>query len=320
MLVAGLIVLIVGAELLVRGAVAVALKMQISPLVIGMTIVSIGTSAPELLVSIKGVLSGYPDVSVGTIVGSNISNLGLVLGVTVLIFPIEVNRNSIRVDWPFMMFSSILFYFFVRNGVLSFWQGLFFVVIISIFIFIIIYTSRRSGKRQIVEEEIDVEASKKGSSIKDIFLLLLGIVGLYFGSGWLVDSVVHIAGDYGVSEKLISISVVAFGTSLPELVTSAVAAFRKKSDIAMGNLIGSNVFNILAILGITAMIRPMGVSDSINNFDIYVMLFISFILLPIMLIGKKVGFFKGLILIAVYGFYIYYSFASEISGIVSENI
>lgn len=311
---AGLLLLILSAELLVRGAVGVAVKMRISPLVIGMTIVSIGTSAPELLVSIKGVLSGYPDVSVGTIVGSNISNLGLVLGITVLIFPIRINRNSIRVDWPFMMFSTILFYFFVRNGVLSFWQGLLFVIIISIFIAFLIYKSRRDGKSKITTAEVDVKETKKGATLKNILFIIVGMIGLYFGSGWLVDSVVQIAGDYGVSEKLISVSVVALGTSLPELVTSAVAAFRKETDISIGNLIGSNVFNLLAILGITAMIRPMSISDSINNFDIYVLLFISLALLPLMLIGKKVGFIKGLILILIYCLYIYFSFVLEFRG------
>ncbi|MAC95956.1 MAG: hypothetical protein CMC96_10695 [Flavobacteriales bacterium] len=309
LLILGLVILIGGAEFLVRGAVRLALRFAISPLVIGMTIVSFGTSAPELLVSLKGVLSGYPDVSVGAVVGSNIANLGLVLGITVLIFPIEVNRASIRIDWPMMMFASILFYIFALNGEINFWEGLIFVLILSAFTFWLIRKSRIEGKALQAEAEIPDEAPKD-TAIKDLLFILLGLAGLYFGSEWLVESVVSIAKNFGVSEKVISVSVVAFGTSVPELVTSAVAAFRKETDISIGNLIGSNLFNIFAIVGVTAVVHPLSISPSVISFDIYFMLGIALLLLPFMVWGKNIGLWKGLVLILFYAVYMYFSFAT----------
>lgn len=305
----GLIVLIAGAEFLVRGAVRLALRFAISPLVIGMTIVSFGTSAPELLVSLKGVLSGYPDVSVGAVVGSNIANLGLVLGVTVLIFPIVVKRDSIRIDWPMMMLASLLFYVFAYNEQIVFWEGLVFVFILSAFTFWLIRKSRIEGKAIQAEAEVPDEPPK-GNMLKDILFVIIGLAGLYFGSDWLVNSVVLIAENYGVSEKVISVSVVAFGTSVPELVTSAVAAFRKETDISIGNLIGSNIFNLFAILGITALIHPLSINPSVMSFDVFFMLVIAVLILPFMIYGKKVGWWKGLSLIVFYAAYIYFSFAT----------
>lgn len=309
LLILGLVILIGGAEFLVRGAVRLALRFTISPLVIGMTIVSSGTSAPELLVSLKGVLSGYPDVSVGAVVGSNIANLGLILGITVLIFPIEVNRASIRIDWPMMMFASILFYIFALNGEINFWEGLIFVLILSAFTFWLIRKSRIEGKALQAEAEIPDEAPKD-TAIKDVLFIFLGLAGLYFGSEWLVESVVSIAKNFGVSEKVISVSVVAFGTSVPELVTSAVAAFRKETDISIGNLIGSNLFNIFGIVGVTAVVHPLSISPSVISFDIYFMLGIALLLLPFMVWGKNVGLWKGLVLILFYAVYMYFSFAT----------
>jgi cation:H+ antiporter len=307
----GLIILIAGAEFLVRGAVRLALRFAISPLVIGMTIVSFGTSAPELLVSLKGVLSGYPDVSVGAVVGSNIANLGLVLGVTVLIFPIVVKRNSIRIDWPMLMLSSLLFYIFAFDEEIVLWEGLVFVLILSAFTFWLVRKSRIEGKALQAEAEIPDEAPKN-SILKDILFIVLGLAGLYFGSDWLVSSVVIIAENFGISEKVISVSVVAFGTSVPELVTSAVAAFRKETDISIGNLIGSNIFNIFAILGITALVHPLSINPSVMTFDVFFMIGIALLLLPFMVFGKKVGRFKGLVLILFYSVYIYISFVTPV--------
>lgn len=311
LLILGLIILIAGAEFLVRGAVRLALRFSISPLVIGMTIVSFGTSAPELLVSLKGVLTGYPDVSVGAVVGSNIANLGLVLGVTVLIFPIVVKRNSIRIDWPMLMLASLLFYIFAFDEEIIFWEGLAFVLILSAFTFWLIRKSRIEGKALQAEAEVPDEVPKD-STFKDVLFIVLGLAGLYFGSDWLVTAVVEIAENYGVSEKVISVSVVAFGTSVPELVTSAVAAFRKETDISIGNLIGSNIFNIFAILGITALVHPLSINPSVMTFDVFFMLGIALLLLPFMVFGKKVGWWKGLILILFYSVYIYLSFITPV--------
>jgi cation:H+ antiporter len=301
----GLIALVLGGEFLVRGAVSIALKAKISPLVVGMTVVSFGTSAPELLVSLSAVLDGYPDVSVGAIVGSNISNIGLVLGITVLIFPIVVNRDSLRIDWPIMMLATFLFYFFAMNGELSWWEGVIFISILVLFTFWLVRRSRKEGVHLAAESEVE-ELNAGNPIYKDVLFLLLGMVALYFGAEWLIESVVSIASSQGVSEKLISVTIVAFGTSLPELVTSAMAAFRKETDISIGNLIGSNIFNILAILGVTAIVHPLRISDSINQFDVYFLLGISLLLLPIMLFGKKIGRWEGVFLILFYIFYVYY--------------
>ncbi|MEX2379499.1 MAG: sodium:calcium antiporter, partial [Vicingaceae bacterium] len=240
-----------------------------------------------------------------------VANLGLVLGVTVIIFPIVVKRDSIRIDWPMLMLASLLFYIFAFNGELNFWEGLAFVLILAAFTFWLIRKSRIEGKALRAEQEIPDEAPKD-STLKDILFVLLGLAGLYFGSDWLVTSVVVIAENFGVSEKVISVSVVAFGTSVPELVTSAVAAFRKETDISIGNLIGSNIFNILAILGITALVHPLSINPSVMSFDVYFMLGIAVLLLPFMIFGKKVGFWKGVVLILFYIFYMYFSFINPI--------
>ena len=309
-LVAGLVLLVIGGEALVRGAVSFALKAKMSPLVVGMTIVSFGTSAPELLVSVGAVLSGHPDVSVGAVVGSNISNLALVLGITVLIFPIVVNKDSIRIDWPIMMLATILFYFFIMDQSLVQWEGISFFAILVLFTSWLIIRSRRQGIKLAAESEVE-ELSVGNPMYKDAMYLLIGMVSLYLGAEWLIESVVSIAEDFGVSEKLISVTIVAFGTSLPELVTSAMAALRKETDISIGNLIGSNVFNILAILGITAMVKPLEITETINSFDVYFLLAISIGLLPIMMFGKRIGRFKGLLLLAFYIIYVYFSIVSE---------
>lgn len=309
-MIGGLIALLIGGESLVRGAVGLALRLRISTLVIGMTVVSFGTSAPELLVSLGSVLEGYDDVGVGAVVGSNISNLGLVLGITVLIFPLAVAKNTIRIDWPLMMTASFLFYFLAMDEQISYLEGLLFVLILITFSVWIVMKSRKEGKEIYSSEDLE-EYSGKSPIYKDLIALLIGLVGLYFGAEWLIEGVIAIAKLHGISEKFISVTVVAFGTSVPELVTSVVAAYRKETDISVGNLIGSNVFNILAILGITAMFKPISISPAINSMDIYFMLGISLLIFPLMYFGKKINRLKGSLLLLVYFVYIYFAIASE---------
>ncbi|MCB0802273.1 MAG: calcium/sodium antiporter [Flavobacteriales bacterium] len=311
LLVTGFVVLILGGEFLVRGAVSLALKLNISPLVVGMTIVSFGTSAPELLVSIEAAITGHPDVSMGAVVGSNISNISLVLGLTVLIFPISISKNTLKIDWPLMMVASILLYILCLDGVIDFKEGILFIAILASFTAWLFIKSRKKGEIVNADLDIDVEQSVKTNIWRDLLFLLLGFTGLFYGADWLIGSVVEIATNHGISEKLISVTVVAFGTSLPELVTSCMAAFRKETDISIGNLIGSNLFNILAILGITSLIEPIAVSDSINHFDMYYMLGISLLVFPLMYFGRKVGRLKGLLLVSVYIIYIYFSIVME---------
>ena len=308
-LILGLATLIVGGEFLVNGAVGIAKKFHISTLVIGMTVISFGTSAPELIVSIKAALSGSPEISMGNVIGSNIANIALVLGITVMIFPIVVDRNSKILDWPMMMGASILFYvfalFFGDGYLIERWEGIVLVVLLLTFIYFLISSSRKKTKKALIEEKssIDDEADKVNIP-KAIGSLLIGLVGLYFGAEWLLDSAITLATEFGMSKATIGITIIAFGTSVPELVTSAVAALKKETDISIGNLIGSNIFNIMAVIGITAIVKPIPVTEAVIGYDMIWMLAIALGLLPLMLIGKKLGRLKGVMLFGTYVVYI----------------
>jgi cation:H+ antiporter len=300
LLVLGLVILVIGGELLVKGSVTIANNFKISPLVIGMTIVSFGTSAPELLVSLQAALDGNPAISIGNVVGSNIANLALVLAITVLIFPIVAERQTKIIDWPMMLFATVLFYVFSLDNQIVFWEGATLLAILIIFTFLLISNSRKENKK-IDLEEIE---ENKASSLIGLFLLLGGLIGLYFGSGWFVEGAVSIAKDFDLSDRVIGVTVVAFGTSAPELVASTVAAYRQQTDISVGNLIGSNIFNIMAVLGITSMVTPIAVEDSVLTFDMYWVIGIALAMLPILFIGKRIGRLKGVLLLATYITYI----------------
>jgi cation:H+ antiporter len=294
----GLATLIVGGEFLVKGSIGIAKKFNISSLVIGMTVISFGTSAPELIVSIKSALSGNPEIALGNVIGSNIANIGLILGITVLIFPIIINRNTKILDWPVMFGASLLFFFFAYDGIISRFEGMtLFTLLITFTVFLI----RKSRKEPAVPTKEDEPTMKPMLAVG---YLLLGLVGLYFGAEWLLDSAVKLAKDFGMEERVIAITIVAFGTSVPELITSCIAAFKKETDIAIGNLIGSNIFNIMSVVGLTAFVEPMKVSDNILNIDMLWMLGLSLLLLPLIMFGKKLGKFKGALLLSVYIIYI----------------
>jgi cation:H+ antiporter len=306
LLILGLAVLVVGGELLVRGAVGIAKKAQLSTLVIGMTVISFGTSAPELFVSIDSAMAGNPDIAMGNVVGSNIANIALVLGLTVLILPIAVDRNSKVIDWPVMFGATLLFVLFSYDLVIQWWEGAILFGILLVFTYLLIRNSRRTSKKAAAAETSDDD---EVASIKDKFGLsilftLLGLVSLYFGAGWLIDGAVGIAESFGMEERVIAVTVVAFGTSVPELVTSGVAAFKGETDISVGNLIGSNIFNIMAVIGVTAMVKPISVDAQILNSDMIWMIAISLAVLPMMLIGKKIGRLKGTLLLSTYIVYI----------------
>jgi len=310
LLILGLAVLVIGGEFLVKGAVGIARNLEISPLVIGMTVVSFGTSAPELLVSLQAAAEGSPEIAVGNVIGSNIANLALVLGVTVLIFPIIVERQTKVIDWPVMMLATILFYIFLFDGIMDRWEGLVLFCFLVTFITWLIRRSRKESKLKIEEQ------GGKESTLLTIGYLILGLIGLYFGSEWFVEGAVQIAINLGMSKSVIGVTIVAFGTSAPELVTSCVAAYRKQSDISIGTLIGSNIFNIMAVIGLTSVVRPIdlnGVDASqFLNFDMYWVAGIALALLPMMYFGVKFGRLKGVVLLISYIVYI--------SIIVSANI
>ena len=304
-LILGLATLIAGGEFLVKGAVGIAKKAHISSLVIGMTVISFGTSAPELVVSIKAALSNNPEIAIGNVIGSNIANIALVLGITVLIFPIVVDRNSKIIDWPMMMLASVLFYLFAYDNVIAVWEGIVLFTILMAFITFLIVDSRKKTKREAAAREEHLEeVAKTIHPIISIGYVLLGLVGLYFGAGWLLDSAVSIATDLGMSKSVIGVTIVAFATSVPELVTSGVAAFKKETDISIGNLIGSNIFNIMAVIAITAIIKPIPVEQSVIDSDFIWMLAIALALFPMMLIGRKLNRFKGFLLAGSYIAYI----------------
>jgi len=310
LLILGLAVLIIGGEFLVKGAVGIARNLEISPLVIGMTVVSFGTSAPELLVSLQAAAEGSPEIAVGNVIGSNIANLALVLGLTVLIFPIIVERQTKVIDWPMMMLSTILFYIFLLDGVIELWEGL---VLFSFLVTFVIWLIRRSRKESKLKVE---EHLAKESTLLTVGYLMLGLIGLYFGSEWFVEGSVQIAINLGMSKSVIGVTIVAFGTSAPELVASCVAAYRRQSDISIGTLIGSNIFNIMAVIGLTSIVRPIdlnGVDASqFLNFDMYWVAGIALALLPMLYFGAKFGRLKGVALLTSYIVYI--------SIIVSTNI
>lgn len=309
----GLLVLILGGELLVRGAVGISAALKISPLVIGMTVVSFGTSAPELLVSLQSALEGNPGIAIGNVIGSNIANIALVLGITVLIFPITAARQTKVIDFPMMLLASILFYLFALNNVFDRWEGLLLFLILVAFIVYLIVSSRKKTKKaeeESSEEEAvgEFEDALNFSIWKSLLFLVIGLVGLYFGSEWFVDGAVGIAeilleGNPD-ADSIIGVTVVAFGTSAPELVASVVAAFRKQADISVGNLIGSNIFNIFAVIGLTAVVKPIDVSNSVLEFDFYWMLGIAVSLIGILWIGRKIGRLKGLLLFISYVAYV----------------
>ena len=298
-LVLGLVILIFSGDYLVKGAVGVAEKFKISPLVIGMTVVSFGTSAPELFVSIKAAWEGSPDLAIGNVIGSNIANIALVLSITVLIFPIIVDRNSKIIDWPMMMFSSILFYVFSLDNVISTIEGVAMVSILLVFTILLIRNSRKLNLD--LDEVIDSTPSNMGLTV---LYLIGGLVGLKFGADWFVEGAKGVAKSFGMTDKVIGVTIVAFGTSVPELVASGVAAYRRQTDISLGNLVGSNIFNILIVLGITSIITPIQVAESVMVFDMYWMLGIALALYPMMFIGKKMGRIHGLILLSAYITYI----------------
>ncbi len=304
LVIAGLILLLFGGDWLVRSGVSLAARFQISPLIIGLTIVSMGTSAPELMVSIRAALEGYPDMAMGNVVGSNIANLTLILGLTALVLPIPVSRETIRISWPALFLASAILLVFALNHEIGRIEA--FVMLAALLAFIYVLY-RRSNKHGYVPDD-----KPKTYNIWLSLLIMAGsIAALAFGATLLVDGAVALASKLGISERIISITVVAFGTSVPELATSLVAAFRKQLDISVGNLIGSNIFNILCILGITAGIKPMQVSSQLIQFDLPVVLGIVLLLGLFFIPLKKprITAWKGMVLIGCYFAYYYFIFS-----------
>jgi cation:H+ antiporter len=306
-LLGGLLLLLIGGEVLVRGAVNVAKRFSIPTMVIGLTIVSFGTSAPELLVSLKAALNGVPDIAIGNVMGSNIANLALVLGITAIILPIPVVRNTIRIDWPVMMVATLMFWWVMSDGVIVRWEGVLLVVTLLIYIMAML-RKVRSDKRKASSMNTSVQEVVGGHILTDLIMVVLGCLGLVLGADWLVDGATEIASSWGVSERVIGVTVVAFGTSVPELATSIIAAVKRQLDISVGNLIGSNIFNILSIIGITASVHDIPVNPAVLDVDIYWVLAVTLAILPLALHRFIIQRWKGLLLFLTYVAYVYLLF------------
>ena len=316
LLAAGLVILIFGGDFLVRGATSIAYSFQLSPLVVGLTVVAFGTSAPELVVNISAAMYGKDSLALGNIVGSNICNLALVLGITALIYPIKVDEKSIKIDWVLTMGSALLLQFFVaKDYTLSRFEGIILFFILIIYTYFLIQMSRRETKEKLLEQGLDPDTvtDVKGMQlVKEIGFFLLGCAMLYVGAEFLfIKGATGIAlglfGEGDKSDRIIGLTIVAIGTSLPELVASGMAAYKKDTDMAMGNLLGSCIFNILSILGITSTISSITDRDqSIVNGDMWWMMGVILVVLPIMATRRRIARFEGFILLSIYITYITY--------------
>jgi len=304
----GFVLLVVGGEFLVRSSVAISFKFNLSKMVIGLTVVSFATSLPELLVSLQAALGGYSDIALGNVIGSNIANIGLVLGITAIISPLYIDRDFYRFNWPIMMFFSFALYFFLyTGGNISRLEGA--ALLIGIVIYVLFLIQRARNNRIMVEGVDDSLQVTSGAKI--IIWLLIGGAALYGGSELLVTGAVDLAEMIGVSERVISISIIAVGTSVPELAASVIAALKQEKAISLGNLVGSNIFNIASVLGITALVQPIFLkSEQLLTNDIFWMIGFSFVLIPLAFLPKRLSIsrYKGAILFVAYASFIALAF------------
>jgi len=302
---AGLLLLFISGKYLVDSSVAISRRLRIPRMIVGLTVVAFGTSAPELLVSLQAAFSGYPEIAMGNVVGSNISNILLVLAITALIFPIPAPASSVKRDWPIMMGISLLLFVFSLDGWISRLEGTVFVGLLAGYILFSVLSSR--GQARVAEKES--EQSQMRWWVAGI-IFLGSCLGLAFGADLLVENVAVIAEEIGLSKRVVSITMVAVGTSIPELATSVIAAFKKETDISVGNIIGSNIMNILSVLGFTSLVSPISVSTEIARFDIPWMLGVSLLLLLFMLPAarSRISRREGFLMIFVYLLYIYFLF------------
>ncbi len=304
LIIGGLVLLIFGGNWLLKSAVSLSLKLKISKVVVGMTVVSFATSAPELIVSINAALNNSSDLALGNVIGSNIANLGLVLGVTLLLGSMNVSKNFYRVDWPVMMIASILLFLFLTNDkVIVQYEG---ILLFTFLVIFIIYLLKTQKNNNIDKLEYDIPLS----GIKTTFYLVMGGLGLWGGSELLIKGATAMALDFGVTERVIGVTIVSVGTSVPELAASIIAVIKKEKAISLGNLIGSNIFNILAVIGITSIITPISLSDDrLLTSDVFWMLGISLITLPMVLLPTKyrLNWKNGLVLLISYCTFIYFT-------------
>lgn len=308
LLVLGLALLVFSADWLVKGASKIAAALGISPLVVGLTVVAFGTSAPELAVSVMSAFKGEAELAVGNVVGSNIFNVLFILGISALIVPLMVNQQLIRFDVPVMIFVSLLVYGLCFDGGLSRVDGIvLFGLCIGYVVFLLNMSKKEKDKGVLSEYEAEYGAAKDDPQwVKNLALVVFGVAGLVLGSKWLVDGAVSIAQYFGVSELIIGLTIVSAGTSLPEVATSVVAALKGERDIAVGNVVGSNIFNILTVLGVSSIVAPSGIIVPLQalNFDMPVMIAVALATLPIFFLGYCIGRRRGAFFLLFYGAYL----------------
>ena len=304
-LLAGFVLLLGGGEYLVRGAGALALRFGLSHLVVGIIIVGFGTSVPELVASIQAALSGAPGIAMGNVVGSNTANILLILGVGAIIYPVIVSGAAIYRDGVTMVATAALLLFAVWGGQLSTLAGLLFVLLLAAYLVYLIYSDRKANGESAADEDDDDLPKPSKSIWLDIAMVAGGTAAVVAGGKLLVDGAISVAQAFDVSDEVIGLTLVAIGTSLPELATSIMAALRKHSDIALGNVLGSNVYNILGIAGITALIKPIPVSAHMVKVDIPVMIAVSVALFVLAVVVRRFGKRVGYAFLAGYAVYIY---------------
>jgi len=306
-LAAGLVLLLVCGDLFVRGAVGVAEAIKVSPLVIGLTLVGFGTSLPELVASLEAARLGSPGIAVGNVVGSNICNVLLILGTAALISPIAVSKGTFRMNGPVLLGASLLAVMVCLFGAMGRSAGLIFVLLLAGYTFTAYWCGRQGADDPALRhlaEEIESAPPRRASLALYIGLTVGGLAGIVFGANLLVSGAVGLARQVGVSETVIGLTVVAVGTSLPELATSVVAAVRRHGDVALGNVVGSNIFNILGILGVTALYRPFQIPAEIIRLDIWVMLLAAVLVIVFSTTRAKVERWEGVVLLGGYGAYL----------------
>ena len=302
----GLVLLVLGGDWLLKSAVGMSLRLNISKIVIGMTVVSFATSAPELIVSVKSAMAGFPDIALGNVVGSNIANIGLILGVVMIISKMKVDLSFFKTDWPAMIIASFILYgILLYDSEINRSEGFILFALMIGFIFYLIKSQKNS------EEEIEIPLDDTMKMYQIIWFLVIGVIALYGGSELLIKGAVNVAQTFGVSDRIIAVTVVAVGTSIPEFSASLIAAIKKESSISIGNILGSNIFNILSVLGLTAIIHPIKLVDNkLLTFDILWMIGFALVLLPLVLMPKR-GFLDrraGIILLAGYILFVYLTF------------
>ncbi len=310
MFIGGLVALVLGAGWLVRGAAKLALSFGISPLVVGLTVVAFGTSAPELAVSAGAVLDGKVDIAIGNVVGSNILNVLLILGASAVITPLVVHLQLIRQEVPIMIAASVALLLMMLDGVVATWESALLVGAMVIYTVFLVWQSRRQSASADAEfeGEVDLNSTWDRHWSVQLGLILLGLVALVTGSHFLVEAAVTTAKQWGVSDVVIALTIVALGTSLPEIATSVTAALKGQRDMAVGNVVGSNTFNILGCLGISGMLSTSGlvVAESVIHFDAWVMLAVALACLPIFITGREIARWEGVVFLLYYAAYTAY--------------